>query len=394
MPPASTSVHRAAGGAALVLGLAGCGGHSNGLSAIPGSSALVPTPVATSLRFTSLAVGLQHACGVTAGGATYCWGDDSYQQLGTSAALATCQALNGPCSPAPLVVTGGSYSSIAASLRDSCGLAANGDAWCWGYGDGGQLGDGRGTSSGTPVLVSGGLPFSAIALGGSGLISCAIGPGGSGYCWGPGGGGGGLGDGTTNGSNSPVLVAGGLSFAELAVGDEHACGATTDHDAYCWGHNLHGALGSGVPGASAVPAKVAGNLTISAISAGLVHSCALTSDGSAYCWGFAADVGTAGAVDPVLSPVAVAGGRHYTAISAGQDHTCALDATGVAWCWGANAGGELGDGTTTDRPEPVRAATNARFVAIRAGGSTCALDASGQAYCWGPNGAGQDGQPP
>jgi alpha-tubulin suppressor-like RCC1 family protein len=378
-----------------MLGLVSCGGGRLELAPVPSSNILVPTPLPTSLRFTQLAVGLWHACGVTAGGAVYCWGDNSYQQLGTQSALPGCS--QGPCSSTPLAVaTGVMFQTLAASLRDTCALTASGQAWCWGYGLGGQLGNGQNAnSSNSPVQVLGAVPFVAIDLGGSGLLSCALGSTGQSYCWGPDGKGG-LGNGTTNGSDAPAAVSGGLRLTTLTVGDDHACGLSNAGSGYCWGDNLFGDLGAGVTGPSSVPVPVAGTLTFGAISAGLEHTCGLLADGSAYCWGFYLDVGSAvvSGTGVVSAPLPVSGGQHFTTISAGEDHTCALDASGAAWCWGENLGGELGDGTTVNRAEPVPVQTSARFVAIWAGGSTCALDADGQAYCWGPNFAGQDGQAP
>jgi alpha-tubulin suppressor-like RCC1 family protein len=42
-----------------------------------------PTPISSSLRFSSLAVGTTHACGVTRDTkSVWCWGDNTYGQLG------------------------------------------------------------------------------------------------------------------------------------------------------------------------------------------------------------------------------------------------------------------------------------------------------------------------
>jgi alpha-tubulin suppressor-like RCC1 family protein len=73
-------------------------------------------------------------------------------------------------------------------------------------------------------------------------------------------------------------------------------------------------------------------------------------------------------------------------------HSCARRESGVVSCWGANGSGQLGDGTTVARREPVVIA-GIDAVEISAGGSdllgrgvgtsTCARDASGSVSCWG-----------
>src|SRR5439155_24488068 len=70
--------------------------------------------------------------------------------------------------------------------------------------------------------------------------------------------------------------------------------------------------------------------------------------------------------------------------------------TGAAYCWGFNSGGQLGDGTTTDRFSPTPVAGGVTFAALSAGnngagGHTCGVTTSGAAYCWGHNGNGQLG---
>ncbi len=68
----------------------------------------------------------------------------------------------------------------------------------------------------------------------------------------------------------------------------------------------------------------------------------------------------------------------------GSYSTCALRLTGTVACWGDNIGGQLGDGTTTDRsiPTPVPGLTG--VTAITAGGNhTCALKQNGTVSCWG-----------
>jgi alpha-tubulin suppressor-like RCC1 family protein len=63
------------------------------------------------------------------------------------------------------------------------------------------------------------------------------------------------GNGSTNGSNTPVRVSGGLAFAAVTTGPGpkldaaftgiHSCGLTTGNRVYCWGDNEAGQLGDG-----------------------------------------------------------------------------------------------------------------------------------------------------
>jgi alpha-tubulin suppressor-like RCC1 family protein len=80
-----------------------------------------------------------------------------------------------------------------------------------------------------------------------------------------------------------------------------------------------------------------------------------------------------------------------TAVSAGLDHSCAVTSNGLAWCWGPNWTGQLGDGTTTDRPGAVRVERSGGgsltgVTAVSAGASfSCARTGDGTAWCWGSN---------
>src|SRR5690606_18161829 len=74
------------------------------------------------------------------------------------------------------------------------------------------------------------------------------------------------------------------------------------------------------------------------------------------------------------------------AIEAGGNHTCATLANGNVRCWGRNNGGQLGDGSTTDRATPVPVQGLPGAVRALAAGveSTCAVTQAGALYCWGP----------
>jgi alpha-tubulin suppressor-like RCC1 family protein len=394
-----------------------CGGTT-------GEATVTVVPVPSRLVFATVSAGNATTCGVTTGGVTYCWGQNLYGQLGggaegaggsvtpvqvsgavtfatvsvyrrtcgvTNQGVAYCWGLNSfgelgtgttaPYNPQPAAVSGGlTFASVSTGQYHTCGLTTRGAAYCWGLGEQGELGTGNTASSGTPLAVVGGLTFVMVAAGGWGH-SCGLTTSGAAYCWGDNTFGQ-LGDGTTTGpqrcnpgvestggpcSTEPVAVSGGLTFAQISVGLAHVCGVTTGGAAYCWGWNGAGALGTGDTITSASPVAVAGGLTFAMVSAGDRYTCGVSTGGAAYCWGYNGPHLGHGSVvnaDAVLAPVAVAGGLTFVMVSAGEgegiDHTCGVTTNGVAYCWGFDSWGQLGDGTVRGESENIYSAVPVR----------------------------------
>lgn len=105
-----------------------------------------------------------------------------------------------------------------------------------------------------------------------------------------------------------------------------------------------------------------------AVSAGLIHSCGVTSAGTAFCWGWGerGQLGN-GSTSDRDEPVRVrASGVAFASIRAGGGHTCALADNGSAWCWGFNQNGQLGSGAGPNRSEPIQVSGGLTFTAISA----------------------------
>ncbi|BDR52784.1 hypothetical protein KIM372_06910 [Bombiscardovia nodaiensis] len=88
----------------------------------------------------------------------------------------------------------------------------------------------------------------------------------------------------------------------------------------------------------------------------------------------------------------------FVKISAGTSHVLALTDDGETYGWGANYTGEVGDGTTVTRYEPIHITNPAgvHFTQISAGGgssggNSMAIGSDGNVYAWGDNSEGQIG---
>jgi alpha-tubulin suppressor-like RCC1 family protein len=124
-------------------------------------------------------------------------------------------------------------------------------------------------------------------------------------------------------------------------------------------------------------------VTFTAIATGLQHTCGIAGggavpQGSIVCWGIISG-------ESRLAPSwMITGGRTFKTLEAGMFHSCAIAINGETLCWGRNTSGQIGDGTTSPRPDPTRVSTSESFVTLALGESfTCGLNGEGVTYCWG-----------
>jgi alpha-tubulin suppressor-like RCC1 family protein len=132
-------------------------------------------------------------------------------------------------------------------------------------------------------------------------------------------------------------------------------------------------------------------LSFRQVSAGTRHTCGVTTTDQAYCWGYngfstrGGQLGD-GTTTQRLKPVAVLGGLRFSQISAGVDHTCGVTTDNRAYCWGVNDFGQLGDGTTEPKLTPVPVAGGRRFRVVSVGSfHSCGITPANVLFCWGAN---------
>ncbi|MDL9938234.1 protein kinase [Gordonia sp. ABSL1-1] len=141
--------------------------------------------------------------------------------------------------------------------------------------------------------------------------------------------------------------------------------------------------GSGVQAAPAAPVDE----MVVKVSTG----CAVIRTGALYCWGDN-EYGQVGDGTTVERPTAV----RVSSVSGvedvvdGESHKCVRVQRRVK-CWGLNSSGQLGSGDTVNSFTPVDVGLSGVTVLTSGDAHTCAI-ADGKAYCWGNNRSGQIGQ--
>lgn len=189
----------------------------------------------------------------------------------------------------------------------------------------------------------------------------------------------------------PIVVSG----SRLAVGSGYTCAVRDNGSVACWGENRSGQLGLGTVDATihALPATVPGLSRVVSISARADHTCALVSSGQVYCWG-SNGLGQLGIGTTLDRPVATAvtGLADAVEVAVGYNHGCARRADGTVVCWGSNSAGQLGDGGTRNRTTPSGVLGLANAAQLSLGNAhSCARTLDGRVVCWGSNVFGQLG---
>lgn len=400
------------------------------------------------LALPRVSVGANHACAVLGDGRLFCWGDNTWGQLGLGFSDRNVGDGLGPsvADAGPVGLEGHRAIDVSVGNGLTCVVLDGGGVRCWGRGP---------MFLGGLVLSLHGYPISG-AIGGAEDTRPAVLP------------------------DLPFPV----PMRRIFVGGDHVCTLSESGQAYCWGDNSYGKVGyAGVRFIAGVPPSffdeqaamledaglfwestgALGPVDVGRSEDGPIRSmalsdfgtCALMDNGRVYCWGVgglpdvdAADgVAVAPSTIPHVSGALLARGvfsartgfasselcflwsdrsircRGWATFEGGPPWSngpvfglnqlkgfvvggfnstafgdrrfyCALSGGGNTRCSGDNGRGQIGQGdnATVNEAADVFLGSSVAVHALSAGGeSVCAVTTAGDVLCWGHNGSGQLG---
>jgi alpha-tubulin suppressor-like RCC1 family protein len=357
----------------------------------------------------TLSAGYKHTAAIKTDGTLWTWGYNSRGQLGTN------DKTPNRSTPSTTFAGGTNWKQVSGGNRYTAAIKTDGTLWTWGYNSRGQLG--RIVDVLTPVTTfaggtnwadtSTGEPEELYTLSAGYRTSAAIKTDGTLWTWGSGTNGR-LGTNDTTQRNTPVTTfAGGSSWKQVSLADNHTAAIKTDGTLWTWGFGSSGQLGTNDTTDRFTPVTTfAGGTDWKQVSVGSYifsvgisvenysHTAAIKTDGTLWVWGYNyyGQLGTNDTTDRFTPVTTFAGGTDWKQVSSGNIHTTAIKTDGTLWVWGYNYGG-LGTNDETNRSTPVTTfAGGTNWKQVSSGSfHTAAIKTDGTLWTWGFGSSGQLG---
>ena len=313
---------------------------------------------------------------LTVNGDLYCWGKNDCGQVGNGVTVYQ-------YTPVKVLENVKDFYSNYNAI--SAAITTNGDLYCWGYNWHGQVGNGSTVSQHTPVKVLENVK----EFYSDSFTSSAVTTNGDLYCWGDNTGGA-VGNGSTEHQYTPVKVL--ENVKEFYSDDSTSAAVTTNGDLYCWGENTNGVVGNGSTDDQYTPVKVLEN--VKEFYGSRSTPSVVTTNGDLYCWGnnYYGAVGNGSTDAHQYTPVKVL--ENVKEFYSAGFTSSAITTNGDLYCWGENSCGQVGNGSTDDQYTPVKVLENVKKFYFHYDNSvrtSTAITTNGDLYCWGVNYDGQVG---
>jgi alpha-tubulin suppressor-like RCC1 family protein len=230
----------------------------------------------------AIGTGDDHICATRTDGTLWCWGNNAEGQLGIG--NTTSETL--PQQVTTPAATG--WATINSGSLHSCATRTDGSLWCWGDNSFGELGIGSTTNADVPQQVTTPTATGWATVSAGGAHTCATRADATLWCWGDGFVGElGIGNATNQDLPQQVTTPAATGWATVTNGENFTCGTRAGGTLWCWGFNGSGRLGIGSSGNKSVPQQVAKSATTpwATVSAGGDHACATRTNRTLWCWG-------------------------------------------------------------------------------------------------------------
>lgn len=370
-------------------------------------------------RNNTIASGLSHTCAVTRTAYVLCWGDNTAGQRGLGISGDT-PALRASISP---VVGLTDVSSVALGNLHSCALrATDNKVWCWGDNQYRQLGgllSGPQTSRAIAAPVISIPPALQLVSGAN--HACVLTSQGEVWCWGD----------NQYGQIAQKIAPTGVvpsrieglpaDIISIYAGKNHTCAFTQSATLWCWGHNHVQQIDESTDELVITPRQIFANRQITQVGVALDSTCVITTNQEIVCQVLSDDVAAfdvrvrdsdrlisaslgqhcllSSADGPtcwdVVNPPKLYDVQGVAHTTSGADFICVLLRAGLVQCRGDNQYGQVGIAEETSYVDD--------FIIVRLGSSSdvmaagyahvCTIWQLGKVLCWGRNLEGQIGSP-
>jgi alpha-tubulin suppressor-like RCC1 family protein len=234
-------------------------------------------PAHAASDWTTVTAGGNHTCGIRQG-ELYCWGQNNFGQLGFNS--------GGVSALTPTRITSATdWKTVGAGANHTCAIRSVGKLYCWGQNSFDQVGfNSAGANVTTPTRITSAEDWKTVTSGFE--HTCAIRSLGKLYCWGYN-----IYDQVgfnSGGANvpTPTKITSADDWKIVTGALDHTCAIRSVGKLYCWGYNQYDQVGFNSGSANVpTPTKITSADDWKTVSGGGNHNCAIRSVGKLYCWG-------------------------------------------------------------------------------------------------------------